>query len=463
MRKKLTPAFVRDASKPTKGDRVVYWDSAMPSFGLMVTKSGTRSFVYQYRNVRRESRRMTWAVRLDGSSTGLTLDQARGEARKVAGDVERGIDPLERNREERRKAEEERRKNEAAATTTLKAICEEYLTREGGMKRDAGAKATFSGKLRSAKERLQTFERLIYPEKVADRQIDEVKRKELVKLLDKIEDDNGPRMAHLTLAYLSRVFNWHASRDDTFRSPIVRGMGRVKPRERAGKRVLTDEEIRDLWAGLNASRKAGDIPECYVKLVRSLLLTALRRAEAADASWPEAEYLDREDYRGNVLTIPASRMKGKQDHAVPLTPMVLALMGERPKDVKASPFIFSTTDGKRPFSGFSKAKAALNKHIDKLRKENRREPMPAWVLHDLRRTAKTLMTRAGVRPNTSERVLSHVIPGVEGVYDRWGYLPEKYDALTQLAALIERIINPPANNVASLDERRAKGVSQVPG
>jgi integrase len=463
MREKLTPAFVRDAPKPTKGDRVVYWDAAMPSFGLMVTKNGTRSFVYQYRNVRHESRRMTWAVRLDGSSTGLTLDQARREARKVAGDVEKGLDPLERNREERRKAEEDRRKKEAAATTTLKAICEEYLTREGGMKRDADGKATFSGKLRSAKERLQTFQRLIYPEKIADRQIDEVKRKELVKLLDKIEDNNGPRMAHVTLAYLSRVFNWHASRDDTFRSPIVRGMGRVKPRERAGKRVLTDEEIRDLWAGLDAGRKADDVPDCYVKLVRALLLTALRRAEAADASWPEVQYLDREDYRGNVLTIPASRMKGKQDHAVPLTPMVLALIGKRPKDVKANPFIFSTTGGKRPFSGFSKAKAALDKHIDRLRKKDRRDPMPAWVLHDLRRTAKTLMTRAGVRPDISERVLAHAIPGVEGVYDRWGYLPEKLDALTKLAALVNRIINPPADNVASLDERRAKGVSQVPG
>jgi len=463
MRVKLTPAFVLDAPSPPKGDRVVYWDAAMPSFGLMVTKNGARSFVYQYRNALHQSRRMTWAARIDGSNAGLTLTEAHQEAKKVAGDVEKGIDPLERNREERRKAEEARRKAETAATTTLKSICEEYLTREGGMTRDADSKATFDGKLRSAEERLKTFERLIYPEKIASRQIDEVRRTELVKLLDKIEDNSGPRMAHVTLAYLSRVFNWHASRDDTFRSPIVRGMGRVKPRERAGKRALTDEEIRDLWAGLDAGSKAGDVPACYVRLVRALQLTALRRGELADASWPEAEYLDRHDYRGDVLTIPASRMKGKQDHAVPITPAVLALMGDRPKDVKAHPFVFSTTDGMRPFSGFSKAKATLDKHIDKLRKEDGRDPMAAWVLHDLRRTAKTLMARAGVRPDISERVLSHTIAGVEGVYDRYGYLPEKRDALTRLAALVERIINPSANNVASFDERRAKGVSQVPG
>lgn len=462
MREKLTPAFVLKAPPPAKGDRVIYWDTAMPSFGLVVTKNGGRSFVYQYRNARHESRRMTWAARIDGTNAGLTLTEAHREARKVAGDVEKGIDPLERSREERRKAGEERRKKEAAATTTLKAICEDFLVREGGMKRDADGKATFNGKLRSAEERLKTFERLIYPEKIASSQIDEVRRSELVKLLDKIEDNSGPRMAHVTLAYLSRVFNWHASRDDTFRSPIVRGMGRVKPRERAGKRTLTDEEIRDFWAGLDAASKAGDIPACYARLARALLLTALRRGELADASWREVECLERDDYRGDVLTIPASRMKGKQDHALPLTPAVLALTDDRPEDVKAHPFLFSTTDGARPFSGFSKAKSALDKQIDKLRKEGGRDPMPAWVLHDLRRTAKTLMARAGARPDISERVLSHVIPGVEGVYDRYGYLPEKRDALTRLAALVERIINPPAKNVASLDEQRAKGVSQVP-
>jgi integrase len=84
------------------------------------------------------------------------------------------------------------------------------------------------------------------------------------------------------------VFNWHASRDDDFRSPIVRGMGRVKPRERARERTLTDEEIRDVWAGLDAATEAGDVPACYARLVRALLLTAVRRGELANAVWQES-------------------------------------------------------------------------------------------------------------------------------------------------------------------------------
>ncbi len=65
-------------------------------------------------------------------------------------------------------------------------------------------------------------------------------------------------------------------------------------------------------------------------------------------------------------------------------------------------------------------------------------------MHDLRRTAKTLMQRAGVRPDISERVLGHVIPGVEGVYDRHSYLDEKRDALNKLATMVDDIVNPPA-------------------
>jgi integrase len=81
--------------------------------------------------------------------------------------------------------------------------------------------------------------------------------------------------------------------------------------------------------------------------------------------------------------------------------------------------------------------------------------MPAWVIHDLRRTARSLMSRAGVRPDIAERVLGHAIRGVEGVYDRHSYEDEKGEALNQLAALVERIINPPSSeNIVNMRPRR---------
>jgi hypothetical protein len=202
-------------------------------------------------------------ARIEANDTGLTLDQARRAAKKVAGDVERGIDPVETAREQRRVAEEERRKEDAAVTTTLKAICEEYLTREGGMTRDAKGNGTFAEnrKLRSAPERLAVFERPLYPDDIAGRQIEDIKRSEINKLLDCVKDERGPQSAHQLLAFLSKLFTWYAARNDDFRSPIVRGMGRVKPRERAGKRTLTDEEVQDLWSALDSGSE--NLPSCY--------------------------------------------------------------------------------------------------------------------------------------------------------------------------------------------------------
>jgi integrase len=99
-------------------------------------------------------------------------------------------------------------------------------------------------------------------------------------------------------------------------------------------------------------------------------------------------------------------MKARGDHAVPLTPAVLAIIGKRPADAKKRPFVFSSRGGERPFTDFGGAKRALDRAIAKLRKAEGREPMPPWQLsRDIRRTAKALMQRAGVRPDISERVV----------------------------------------------------------
>jgi integrase len=96
-----------------------------------------------------------------------------------------------------------------------------------------------------------------------------------------------------------------------------------------------------------------------------------------------------------------------------------------------------------PFRGFSKGKAALDEHM-KLALAAKWKP---WVVHDLRRTARSLMSRAGVRPEIAERVLNHVISGVQGVYDRHDYAAEKRAALVALDALVSRIVDPSLNVV----------------
>src|SRR5262249_1818837 len=116
---------------------------------------------------------------------------------------------------------------------------------------------------------------------VSGRSSNDIKRSDINKLLDMIEDENGARMATLALAYIRRIMNWHASRSDEFRSPIVRGMARgVVTR---GDGVLADDELRAFWR----ASEAWEHP--FSHLLRFPLLTATRRDEAAGMRWSELD------------------------------------------------------------------------------------------------------------------------------------------------------------------------------
>jgi integrase len=82
--------------------------------------------------------------------------------------------------------------------------------------------------------------------RLGGRSIYDVTRRDIVELLDVIEDRGAPVMADRTLAHLRKAFRWWASRDENFSPPLVPGMARTKPKDRARDRVLSDQEIRDL-------------------------------------------------------------------------------------------------------------------------------------------------------------------------------------------------------------------------
>jgi integrase len=333
---------------------------------------------------------------------GITL----ASARKLAGDamhaVAMGHDPCAAKKEAKREAA-------AAESDTLRAVCEEYFRRDGK-------------NLRGRAEQERVLARHVYPQ-LGGRQIHQIARKEIIRLLDRIEDGSGARAADIALAYLRRIMNWHAVRDEHFRTPIVKGMARTKASERARSRILADDELRAVWA---ASAAPGPFPT----LVRFLLLTAARRSEASHLSW--AEVADNGDW-----TLPASRNKTKVDLLRPLSAAALAALAASPR-IDGSEYAF-TSDGERPLSGYSKYK----------RKFDAACGVTGWTLHDLRRTARSLMSRAGVPSDHAERCLGHVIGGVRGVYDRHEYYAEKRAAYEALAAQVERVVNP-ADNVVEM-------------
>jgi integrase len=400
MQIKLTAGFVLSAPKPPEGkDRIVYWDEKRPGFGLMVTAKGSKSFVFQYRNSKSESRRAS----LSGTTK---LPDAHKWADIIQGEVAKGIDPVEMNRTEKAKQHSKKGK--------FKAIAEEYIKRE-------------SAKVRSMDQRIAILNRLVYP-KIGDKIATKLKRSDVVALLDKVEDEHGAPMADNTLMVIRRICNWHAARDDEFRSPIDRGMGRSNPGERARTRILTDHEIRTLWKTADSIAAPPSLV-VFGKLLQFILLTGVRRLEGAR--------MDRCERSGADWLIPGSRVKAKRDFLVPLSRAAEELLDHLPVIGKTEAGPVFTCDGKRPLAAFDQCKKAFDKKCG----------FSGWTIHDLRRTARSLMSRAGVPSDHAERAIGHVIGGIRGVYDRYAYRTEKLQALEALAALIDLILNPPADNV----------------
>jgi integrase len=403
MNKVLTDIAIRNL-KPGKDRREVP-DAGARGLYVVVQPSGLKSFAVRYRYAGMP-RKLTLQA-------GITLAAARKAAADALFELEQGRDPSA----VKRQAKQAQR---SAAEDTFRAVAEEYFKREGG-------------RLRTAVARQNDLERHVYPT-LGDRPIADIRRSDIIRLLDKVEEgkplgvEGGSRMADLVLAYIRRIMNWHATRSDDFRSPIVRGMARVKAKERARERTLTDDELRAVW------KTAETTPGPFGSYVQFLLLTAARRSEASD--------MVRGELNGSDWTLPADRNKTKVDLVRPLSAAAQDVLSKVPK-LAGCEFVFST-DGKNPISGFTRFKENFDKACG----------VTGWTLHDLRRTARSLMSRAGVNSDHAERCLGHVIAGVRGTYDRHEYHAEKQRAFEALAGQIDRIVNP-RDNVTALTPRSA--------
>jgi integrase len=349
----------------------------------------------------------------------LTLDGARQKAREWKAILAAGLDPSKR-------VEEPESNVDGEPVSTIAEVFAEYFKRHVMKEGQKDGRGKPLAPLRSASEIKRIFDHYILADldgnaRWRDRAITSITRKEVTGLLDTISDSSGVTQADAVLSKHSSMFNWHAAREDDFASPIIRGMKRSKPSERKRKRILTDEEIRIFW-------KACESQGTFGAYCRTLLLTAQRREKirlmhrddvSDDGVW-RVETEDRE--KGNAAYIRLSSQAMKVIRKQPTTP--------------ARPYVFQGRLA-GPINGFTKDKAALDAKMAEIAEY----PIPHWVLHDLRRTAKTLMPRAKVLPHISERVLGHAIEGVEGVYDQYEYFAEKSDALKKLGALIDKILN----------------------
>jgi integrase len=331
-----------------------------------------------------------------GDTAALSLADARVRNAEAVKQARQGIDP----RDAKRLAKAKRRIAEA---NTFEAVGLLYLESDK-VKR-----------LRSVNQIRDRLTRLAFP-LLGDNPVADIRRSHITAALDHIERVNGGTTADRVLSDISCVLKFHARRSDDYLLPIIPGMARTSRKDRARDRVLTDDEIRKVWAAGGG-------------FVRFLLLTGARRTEAAAMQWKEIV--------GNDWTLPSSRNKTKIDLVRPLSKAAMAVLPSRGHDDE---FVFGSD---RPQRSYSRLKACVDAASG----------VANWCFHDLRRTARSLMSKAAVNSDVAEMILGHTLKGVRGIYDRHGYHSEKAHALEALAHQLHLITNPPKGNVRHL--RRA--------
>ena len=463
----LTDRLILSLSPAPAGQRTVIWDAAVPGFGVRISdrvdpqlsgKAGGISFFVM--------RRLPGAMQPTRHTIGryhpdaLPLAKAREEARAALRLIMGGKKPIEERRRQRRE-QAERRAN------TFGAMAEDFIA---DMRRR---------KLRNAAE----FEAIIRREYLGqvyragewtngkapgwrDRPIADITPQDAARLIRAIvarggelepgqrrRKSGGAWAAHHALAIGKTAFEWAIGR--MAYGIEISPFSRLRPKTLVGEkqsrqRILDDAELRAVWQA--ADRTAGP----YGDMVKLLILTGQRLAQVAEMQRREVDLDQR------VWISPGTKMKktkaGEMPHATPLPPPAVKLLSDRLAEPShRNGHVFSTTGGERPFSGLSKAKYRFDELVQQIQQkwaaetgQDAPDPMPHWTLHDLRRTVRSGLPALGVSDVVAEAVLAHARPGIAGVYDLYGYLPEKRDALERWAAHVRTVVEPPPSKVTRL-------------
>ncbi|MEJ2374398.1 MAG: tyrosine-type recombinase/integrase [Pseudolabrys sp.] len=373
---------------PTPDSDVVYWDVALPGFGIKITPKGRKVFIVLYRTGGAGSRLRKFTI---GPYGRVTLHQARVAAQKVFTAKLDGRDPALEKREAKRRGAADR------VDDLLEAFISQRLSSN-----------------RSVEEISRLLRREI-GKPWASRSIHEISKRDVIEIVAAIEQRGAPAAANKTLKSIKTFMSWCVGRAILEKSP-AEGIP-LPSKEIARDRVLTDKELAEV---ILAAQKMG---EPYGGIVEFLALTGQRREEVAQMQWEEV------DFRHGLWTIPKARSKNKKPHFVQLSDQALAVLKRQTQE---GPFVFSVL-GQRPFQAFSMAKRELD----------RLNGVPEWRIHDLRRTCVSGMARLGVAPHVADKILNHqsgTISGVAAVYQRHDFMAERKQALDGWGAHIGALL-----------------------
>jgi integrase len=404
----FTDRFLRSLKwDPVRGYQPI-WDGALPNFGVRVGKTGKRTFIV----ARRASGNKVPRWPTVGIYPDMSLKEARERAREIRSNLMRGITPKQQQLEQQRREEERRAAEEARRQNLFATVAEDFIKKH-------------LCHLRAGK-RVEDLIRSTLIPRLGSRPAPEIRRSEICQLLEIIGEARGPAAARSTKVAISTIFDWTLNRGTVeqleFNPATGIDMDKLVGPLRSRDRILTDTEIKIFW------QATGQLDYPWQPLLRLLLATGQRLREIAHCQWQEVD-VDKAE-----LVLPAIRVKNKTTHIVPLAPMALKILRGLPRFAGGS-YCFTTTAGRRPVGGFDRVKLRLDRLITDI------ADIPPWVIHDLRRTARSNFSALGVPPIVAEVCLGHKQGGVRGIYDRYSYAIEKRAALEKWEARLLSIVS----------------------
>ena len=361
----LTELAIKKAAKATA--RYDIFDASVRGLGVRIAPSGTKSW-FIMRRFNGKMLRTTF-----GRYPEVGLADARLRAPEVLLKMSKG--------------------NTSQGNDTFETIVAEWIKRD-------------QSKNKSVEQVKTAIKRHVSPV-FSGRKLDEIKKQDIIKLIDQITDGGSPVAANRILAFLKRFFNWCVERDILEVSPAL--SIKANTGEISRDRVLDVGELLSLWT------VEDKLNYPWGAILKLLMLTGARLKEVSEVTWDEISLEEQ------IWSIPSSRTKNSRPHQIHLSTQAIQILRSLPS-VKDQSFLFST-NGVRPVSGFSKAK----KRIDLL------SGVDNWRFHDLRRSFATYTTeKLQIPPVVIDKVLNHVsgaVKGVAAIYQRGEYLEQRREAL----------------------------------
>jgi integrase len=364
----------------------VYWDQALPGFGVKVTPRGRKAFIVMYRVGGAGSRLRKYTI---GPYGRITLAMARAQAQKIFAARLDGRDPAEEKKQARRRL----------VVDQVEDLIETFIRER-------------LSKIRSAPTVSNRLRRDVIPYWGA-KSVHEIKKRDVIDLVSKISERNN-HAGYRLLKILKTFFRWCVGRAVIEASP-AEGLS-TDYREVSRDRVLTDDELAAI---IVAARK---MPMPYGGIVEFLALTGQRRDEVVQASPSEI------DLEARTWRLPSDRTKNRKAHIVHLSEPACAVISGH----LTGKYIFPTSTG-HYFQAYSKSKDVLDQLCG----------VRGWRLHDLRRTIVSGMARMGIPPHVADKILNHqsgTISGVAAVYQRHDFLSERKEALDQWGAYVAELV-----------------------